>query len=288
LVSLTLDMGFRCNNDCKFCAADGPRPVDMDIPEIMSFIGSAGGKLGVVSLGGGEPTVQKNLFLIIKLLRERYGADVNMLTNARLFSNKAFLGKVVESGIFNVCASIYGCTPEMHDRQTQRPGSFWETYVGIRNLSCSGIPFEVRTLITKKTFRHLPELARFIILNFPGAYQYGISGLDISRSVVKNESEVSVRFSEAAPHVERAIDAGRFLGVELKIFSFPLCLLGEAYRSNVPALYSHDLLLSPSGLVEQDIGRHRCIFECRLKDKCPGAYEKYWIRYGYGELKPVL
>jgi MoaA/NifB/PqqE/SkfB family radical SAM enzyme len=126
---------------------------------------------------GGEPTIREDIVFLTELV-SKMGGRVELLSNARRFSNLRFAQRMAKAGLEKVHASFYGHTSKLTQELTRRKNSFRETISGIRNLMSSGIDAEVRTLVTFQTFTLLPTITRTMYSTFPDAYGYGIYALD--------------------------------------------------------------------------------------------------------------
>ncbi|MFQ5952565.1 MAG: SPASM domain-containing protein, partial [Candidatus Omnitrophota bacterium] len=78
--------------------------------------------------------------------------------------------RLKENGIKMVAVSVYGASPESHDRFCGRQGAFEETLKGIKNLEKSGLPIQINTTITKKNLSELESIGDFALKHNAAAY----------------------------------------------------------------------------------------------------------------------
>lgn len=64
---------------------------------------------------GGEPTLNKNLILFVRLAKKLGYKDIGLQTNGRLLSYKNFCIKLMENGINEISISIHGSNKKIHD-----------------------------------------------------------------------------------------------------------------------------------------------------------------------------
>ena len=171
-------MTFKCNNNCISCILD--RKMTSDIPDpplkqIKKIIDSLDEEKDYFGISGGEPTLRRELFDVIKYLREKKpNIYTFMVSNGRMFAYRDYTKKFSELplGDFMVGITLYGSTPEIHDKITMAKGSFEQTVKGIKNLLDFNIRVEVRTIISKMNYKDMENLAKFVTENFKGIERF--------------------------------------------------------------------------------------------------------------------
>ena len=276
-----------------FCATGGNRKVDLSTGEAQNFIERNLSQGDMILFTGGEPTIRQDIVHISNVAHSTFGASVSMLTNARRFCDDKFMSRMVGSGLTEVAASLYSHDRPLHEYLTRRKGSFAETVAGIRNLEESGVRVQVRTLITRPTYVKMHETVDFIRSHFNDV-GIGICAMDVVENGFRNRATMVARLSDAAPYVEKAIDAAESCGLGISVIDFPMCLLEPRYRSAVvPRRRMHvdvkytspktaELVMDQSGTV----GSHNKCGTCSLRDTCSGTWQSYVSVYGDEELRP--
>jgi len=149
--------------------------------------------LGVegVSLMGGEPLIRRDWQEIASKLISK-GIKVGIVTNGYLFDEK--IAKLCEKiGIYQVCLSIDGASPEIHDRIRNVQGSYLKAIKALKILNSTAIPD--RTIITSVNKINLGELEKLrdILLKeangFTWIINYTSEGGRISEEVCIDESQ---------------------------------------------------------------------------------------------------
>lgn len=109
--SVWLTLNRNCNFRCPWCYANGTKYSNKDVmdlvklKEIINLLESL--KIKKVTLIGGEPTLYKDLFEIIKLLSEK-GISVGLITNGFLLNSEEYVKKLKKSGLKSINISIKG------------------------------------------------------------------------------------------------------------------------------------------------------------------------------------
>jgi His-Xaa-Ser system radical SAM maturase HxsC len=280
---LSYIINHECNNNCLFCAFS-PRFRRLREPsteEIIEFINQTSKNApNVFYITGGEPTIRKDLFLIFDEIKNKLpNTSVALTTNARMFCYEHYAKKLKDVNLskLSVYVNLSGHESETHDRITRMPGSFDQTIRGIRNLLKYKINVEVRVMFHKINYRHLPEIAKYLAVNFSEISKVVFAAPCIAGNAWINKSLLKVRYSEVAPYLEEAIDILLKNGTNPRIFSLPLCILKEEYRkfAKMKILYRKRIKLLS-----------RCKL-CRLLDDCFGIWGCYLDEFGDKEFKPI-
>ncbi|MCD6371799.1 MAG: radical SAM protein, partial [Candidatus Aenigmarchaeota archaeon] len=133
---LDVKVGWRCNNNCIFCAQAHKRHLgDLSTEEVKKRIleGWEDGCDELV-LTGGEPTIRKDIFELVRYAHELGFKIIQIQSNGRMFYYKDFVKKIIEAGANEFSPAIHGHNPLIHESQTRAKGSFKQTYEGIKNL----------------------------------------------------------------------------------------------------------------------------------------------------------
>ena len=129
-----LDTGTFCNYDCEFCYYQGELHIKTDFETIQKRIDILY-DYGIteVDLSGGESSVHKDWFKILKYCNSRF-SNISTLTNGRKFSNEDFLIKSKEHGLKEILFSVHGYDETSHDEIVRRKGG-WKNIMKAIELS---------------------------------------------------------------------------------------------------------------------------------------------------------
>ncbi len=159
---------YRCNNRCTFCATGTRTQFDGDFEQQKAILRDYRARgVTLLDLDGGEPTLNPNLFQLIRYARHLGFEKVNVTTNGRLASIEGFAQKLVRSGVTSVLFSIHGHTAQIHAQNVGVAEAFEQTLEGVRNVvrlaaSVPGLELGANVTITKSNHRVLPELAQLV------------------------------------------------------------------------------------------------------------------------------
>lgn len=207
-----IEVGFRCNNDCVFCApgelrASAPeipaRDVERQVDEIRT-----GDRVAFV---GGEPTLFEQLPDWATRARERGAWSVLVQTNARRLASAGYAHQLVAGGVDVLDVSLHGANEGMHDYHTNTPGSFRQTVAGLRRARAAALTFGVTVVVTRSNYRHLSEIVH--VAHTLGARAVHLAIVEPVGGAAKNELALVAEPELAEPFLSRAISRGRSLGL---------------------------------------------------------------------------
>lgn len=138
-LEVLFEITHRCNLPCAHCylpdhADHGELSFD-EICGVLDQLVEAGTVF--LTLTGGEVLSRRDALEIVDAAAAR-GFVVKVLTNATLITDEV-AERFARAGVLEVSVSVYGTTPEVHDRVTEMPGSFERTMAGIERLRARGV-----------------------------------------------------------------------------------------------------------------------------------------------------
>lgn len=272
---MDLQLGYRCNNNCFSCII--PETVfgrRNKFEKVLEKVDDA----EVLTLGGGEPTVNPDFFGFIGKVRKRKpDMPVHILTNARKFSDKCFAEKLNDS--FNplkFSVSVYGSKKNVHEKVTRVEGSFEETMNGIENILSKGFELDIKFVVNRFNYRRMPEAVRFFEENFADVSKLVFVMPRFTGRAWKNREDVFVPYERISMYAEIAVEIA---DLETELYHFPLCKLkGEARKRAETGVTKYD--------AEGVVFKQKC-GSCSLKDRCPGIWETYLEMDGGFEPDPL-
>ena len=101
--TLLLPVTHRCDLDCRYCFFVHPGQPDMTFDEITQAVKNFKGRY--IELSGGEPTLRKDLPLIIKMVKDS-GKDVILDTNGLKLADMQYLKRLKKAGLGQVLFSL--------------------------------------------------------------------------------------------------------------------------------------------------------------------------------------
>jgi MoaA/NifB/PqqE/SkfB family radical SAM enzyme len=163
---LVLNLTYRCNNRCAFCAVGNRVRRDGDPRSqhaLLERYRAAGVRL--VDLDGGEPTLHAELFPLVAHAARLGYERIAVTTNGRRCSYPAYARRLATSGVTTVLVSLHGPDPATHGGLVGVPEAFEQTVAGIRNLVAAapaGLELGVNATVTRANVERLDALAALV------------------------------------------------------------------------------------------------------------------------------
>jgi MoaA/NifB/PqqE/SkfB family radical SAM enzyme len=271
----------RCNQNCRVCVArratDDLAWVRAEAVEARISAAVASGAREVV-LGGGEPTLRRDLVALVVGARRLGAGRVALATNATLLAPER-ARELALAGLDRAVVNLAGDGPWL-DELTRDPGGHAATLRGIDALLAAGIPVDVEAVIVRSTAARLALLPGFLRERFAG----GIRTLFL---VVPERSpdEQELLDLEVAGAVIREVEASaRRVGLPLKLAPGsgpPPCVHGAEPR--VAHLYA----MTAGGGARPDHVHLAACAACEVRDRCPGLSGESLRRFGPPTMTPV-
>ncbi|MCC6551792.1 MAG: radical SAM protein [Polyangiaceae bacterium] len=218
-----MNVTYKCNNRCTFCATGTRTQFDGDLERQRELLVKYR-KLGVtlLDLDGGEPTLNPNLLTLIRFARRIGYEKVNVTTNARMASYDDFAGKLVRSGVTSVLVSIHGPDAQTHAQNVGVAEAFDQTCAGARNLvrlAPPGVELGANITITKSNHRKLRDVAELVL-------SLGLRwfNLQFLTPFGRATSAVCPDTAEAAREVMRVIDEFEDR-IRFQVINLPFCFM---------------------------------------------------------------
>jgi hypothetical protein len=245
-------------------------------------------------LGGGEPTLRKDLFAIAAEARKIGFERIKLQTNGMLLAYPEFTKRCVDAGITEVNFAIKGSTAAIHDRLTRTPGCFELMVRGIAEWSRRALPMDGDILVYRSNVSDIPEMIR--VYTAMGVERYNLWLFSVTDQGDKDLTTMVPRIRDVIPAIRTAVELG--LGTRedfITSLHTPPCTVPPDLSSILfhasdldlvvanPGGYSFRLEVSP---IEGGFYLERC-GRCALRPRCGGAREDYVKIFGDEELQPV-
>ncbi len=303
-----IKLGYSCNNDCIHCVISDFRdivlqrgmPEDIPTDVYKKELEDSRKRTESITFTGGEPTIRKDILELVSYARD-LGFSISMQTNGRRLKNPDFARALCNIAPINFTIALHGPNAEVHDKITQRKGSFYDTIQGIRNVieirgSASNISGKL--VISKVNAPHITDTVRLMIslgfrainLTFPHA----------CGNARKYFFDVVPRYSEIKTEVLNALHLALREGVSIDTEAIPLCflpnleylaiellLIQEPY-SELKQYGSDEKILDWTKLRTNLKRKFPQCKECRFDSICEGPWMEYPENYGFDEFKPVI
>src|SRR5213078_3214401 len=122
-----VNLNYVCNEHCVFCASNltnnlkgtGVRR-ELTLEQIRAWIEEHRPRRDdEVLLAGGEPTLHKDLFAIVREFAEQC-RDIKLFTNALKLADESYARAAIAAGVSGFEIALFGATPATHDAITRR------------------------------------------------------------------------------------------------------------------------------------------------------------------------
>jgi MoaA/NifB/PqqE/SkfB family radical SAM enzyme len=293
-VELTPD--YRCNNRCIGCFAvqdDGPAMTDAEVVRALQR-GRADGA-DCLWLGGGEPTLRKDIFRIAAMGRRLGYTRVKLQTNGMMLAYPGYARRCADAGITEVALSMKGASAATHDRIARTEGCFDLMARGAVSVREAGVALEGDLLITASNASELPAMVALGLSWGARSFRvWLLSAVDQARDDLAVRAEVP-RMSDVVPALVAAVEANADARFELVSLHTPACVLPEALHGALfdaagfgmrvvnPGGHAFDLADSP---IEGGYFLPGCA-QCRHRPRCNGLRRDYLAVHGEDEFRPV-
>ncbi len=275
-----IGIGNNCNNCCVMCTAVMPLAkgyIEPSTEQVLREIEKVADDS--VTITGGEPTLRKDLFQIIKYINEKYpDKRINLITNGRMFYYPKFVEKF--QGVRNLCVitELHAAEAKLHDEITQAKGSFRQSFEGIKNLLRNRFVVEFRIVVSRLNYKEVPEIAKMIVGEFNRVDRVVIFPIDIIGNAFVNKEKTVVKYSELVPFVEESIDILDKANVKVELYHIPYCVLSEKY---------HKFIKKGITVLERRVVLEEVCKRCRFEADCPRVWKTYAKQVGVEEFERV-
>jgi MoaA/NifB/PqqE/SkfB family radical SAM enzyme len=266
---------------------DRLQPQSMEMFQQVLAHNRATGRWQGLILTGSEVTLRRDLPELARQARRHGFRHVRIQTHGMRLAKMDYCRELVDAGVDEFFISVTAGDAATHDAITKAPGSFDRTLQGLENLDgFAQVITMTNTVVTARSYRQLPvvvqllsHLRRLVQMHFWTYWPMG----------EKDEKNLIVRHTEAAPYLQSAVRLARRLGRDVEVKNFPECMLGserDALENTQPQLF-----IDPAFWTEFDRNGFK---QCAHRDacnstQCLGLNTAYIDKFGWEEehLTPV-
>ncbi len=274
--------------------ADNKAKGNRSFEELKSDLDDSKKRCDEVVLTGGEVTIRKDFFEIVKYARDIGYKNIQIQTNGRMFADIEFCKKSIEAGATEFSPALHGYCAEQHDYLTQSKGAFNQVVKGIMNLKKLNQSVITNTVIVKSNYRNAADIANLLVKL--GVDQYQLAFVHPMGKAYENFESVVPIMTIAAPYIHRGLDVGIKAGVSCMAEAMPYCFM-QGYES-----YVSERVLPKAeirGKKYQNIDDFEAVrrnhakkkFEqckkCKYDKVCEGPWREYPEKFGSEEFKEI-
>ncbi|MEM4662731.1 MAG: radical SAM protein [Candidatus Diapherotrites archaeon] len=300
-IKTALLLGYKCNNNCRFCYAANKR----DLPPMSTIEAKKQLKAAIergskfVDFLGGEPTIRKDLVELISYAKDLGFKTISITTNGRMLSNAEYAKKLYDAGLNSAVFSVHGHNAALHDYLVNVKGAFDQLIKGMKNFRAlsEDVYICTNTVIVKPNVSFLPEIAEMNA-------KLGANGMEFifphpRGNAYKNFEEMVPRLEQLIGVVQRTIGVCTSKGIRHCCFRYvPFCYMYGAI--NFISEYAAKISLKETHIgpefedleVEKNRAKHGRVkgpqcFGCKYNEICEGIFKEYAEKRGFEELVPV-
>ena len=287
--TIYLALDYKCNHNCMICPLSTfdklHKPLSME--DVKNTIEANDlGEGDRVVLSGGEPCLSALFFDTVKYIMHK-GLGITMLSNVSCFADIDFvrqLEDVVDKSRFDIITALHSSDANLHDEITGCFESHVTSLAAIGNLIQHNFHVTIKHIISKKTFKGLPLLARMISDKYPPSVDFQLTAMDFCGRAGKNLEELYINPFEMQDYIEQALDVFEVEHIKRKItlLEFPFCWIDPYYWKYVitkptsAMLYSAPNLENEQRYTEEVDGQCHTVEECSdciMQKYCFGVWE---------------
>jgi len=247
-------------------------------------------------LGGGEPTMRRDIFRMAAMARRLGYTRVKLQTNGMMLAYAGYAQRCAEAGITEVAFSMKGASSATHDRIARTEGCFDLMARGIGLAREAGLALEGDLLVTASNAAELPAMVSLgLSWGLRSFRVWLLSAVDATRDDPAVRAEVP-RMRDVVPALVAAMEAHAEVGAGLLVsLHTPACVLPESLHGALfdaasfglrvvnPGGHAFDLANSP---IEGGHFLPSCA-QCRHRPSCNGLRRDYLAVHGEDEFRPV-
>ncbi|MCU6755572.1 molybdenum cofactor biosynthesis protein A [uncultured Eubacterium sp.] len=258
----------KCNSSCIMCpTSNHVRKTSKveninDLLEICNLIPNYDHH---ITITGGEPfLIRKDIFKLFEYLKENlYNVDYLLLTNGRSFAIEDYYKALVRTAPPKLLIGIpiHGYDARTHDYITRTPGSFTQTFNGIKNILSEGCVVELRIVVSKLNIDFIDQIARLIIKEFSAVDSVKFIGLEMLGEARIHIDDVWIDYKDSFMSIESAVQMIVHNNIDVAIYNYPLCCVPSKYWG-----------LCKKSITENKIKYLSECEKCEKKDACGGMF----------------
>lgn len=290
--AISVNFWHGCSNDCIFCfckeadlLSEKLDPGCITSPlEIGRALLKNQKECDWLIISGNEPTLNPDLLITVKLAK-KIGYKVDLRTNGRSLKNISFCRKLFKVGVDRINITLLDSKAVTHDFLSGSKGAFSETVLGIGNVLSMWKPDQicVYNVVTKYNYRKLSKSVRFY-------YQLGIRDIQFN-FVYHTDLKIVPKLADLEKHLQEAIKEAMELGINTRVYGFPLCVLGKYPDISSELSTNNEVVLggriSDYEKVRISLGKAKSEYckTCKLSDICEGTWKSYFKIHGEDEFE---
>lgn len=296
-----LYLSYKCNCNCFFCASDETNNVEskneFSYADAKEFLLSSPNRKNL-TISGGEPTIHKDFFKIIKFAKKHY-ESISLMTNGMKFSDMSFLKDTIDSGVDRLSIPFYSPNEEEHNWMVGNAHSFENVTKGLYNvnqlLTERSFYIQIKLLLAKFTYKQIPNSIDYITSNYPNIKNISLYGFHIGTKALNNKEYCIINYNESRPYNDLAINTLVKKNINFHICQIPLCAFSDTTLEVI--LRQNRIMYAEDSFIKRPDNKSRIESSpefttsecgiCSMFELCPKIYGKNASSFEYG-VRPFI
>ncbi len=289
---IEISVGHNCNAACIFCySALTNDKMNMSTEKIKSILRDYIYKgYKNITFTGGEPTIRKDIFSLIKYAKEIGYDFIELKTNLFMLSYLPFVKKLENCGLNSISFSVFGFGDETYFKITGVSKSYSYLTKALENLKDSRLSLTANILISVHSYKNILKITNFLLNhNINSFYFWYIS----TNELKENHGDLLPSFSLFKEELFSSIEILKSKNIkDIKVLHIPPCMLGE-YAKYYFNERKEDItiidLKSAFNIKNESFSDLIKLDKCNLCDKnniCAGLRKDYYEKFGDSEIVP--
>lgn len=246
-------------------------------------------------IGGGEPTLRRDLFAIVRAARSLGYRRIKLQTNAMMLAYPAFTERCRDAGVTEINVSIKGATEASHDARSATPGSFALLVKGVEEARRALLDVEADVLVYRTSAHEIPAIVGLFTPLGVARYSFWLLSVAGSGTDAPEVIAEVPRIADVIPYLREAAALGLSDRPDfITSLHTPPCTVPDALRACLFDAKALDLwVTNPGGRafplssspIEGGLYFEGCS-DCPDRGRCSGARADYVAIYGDSEFRP--
>jgi len=209
-----------CNYNCKFCYYKGrlnQRESFLNIKKQIDLAHNYGIKS--IDFSGGESSIEPNWFEFLEYANNKFDY-ISCISHGGKFADKVFLKKSKEAGLREILFSLHGFSAEIHDKITQRKGSFNKIIQAIKNAKEVGILVRINCTISIDNYKDI-DIELLKVLN---PFQINLIVVNYFSDNIVDSSNI-IYYKAISPYIHNYLDNLKDTIKYLNVRYIPFCFM---------------------------------------------------------------
>lgn len=290
---LEISLGHDCNAACIFCYSSltkekGGRS-SKNVKEILQDYTNKGCRQ--VSFTGGEPTIRKDIFSLIKYAKKIGYNYVELKTNLFMLSYPTFVEKLKDCNLDSISFSVFGFGEKTYSKITGINKSYFYFTKALENLKYLDFSLTANILISKYSYKDLLKITSLLLSHNINSFHFWYISTNELKS---NHADLLPSFSSFKEALFSSIEIMKSKNIkDIKILHMPPCVLGN-YTNYYFNERNEDITIVDSAssfnIRDESFSDLIKFDKCKSCDKinlCGGLRKDYYEKFGDSEIIPL-